>query len=176
MNKKEIKGMIICGFPGVGKTTVESITHEMGIYRYCDLESTPYRLVIGPNGEVSANPNFCTSYVDAIENLAGPYGYEVVMVSTHKEVREELRRRGAPYIIVAPEKWLKDEYLLRYVARRSDYSLIQAVYERWDEWLDDIEIDGAPVIHLNSGQWLANVIVPEIIRENLSNLPKENTT
>lgn len=176
-DKKNL-ALIICGFPGVGKSAVESLASEIGIYRYNDMESTPYHFIFGLNGKKTRNPHFPGCYVDDIEKHAGSNGYsgydDVIMISSHKEVRTELKNRGIPYIIVVPEKSLKDEYLLRYVARGSDISLIETVYDYWDEWLDDIEADGAPVIHLKSGQYLADVIVPEIIRENLIKGKKEN--
>lgn len=165
--KYEQKGLIICGFPGVGKTGAESSATEKKNYEFYDMESTPFRWVVGIDHKRVPNPHFPGCYVDDIEASASKYGRKYTMVSSHKEVRDEMKMRGLRYIIVVPERNLRDEYLLRYVARGSDIGLIEQVYDHWDEWLDDIENDGAPVIHLKSGQFLADVIVPEVIRENL---------
>lgn len=165
--KRRITGLIICGFPGVGKSTASALASECKNYDFNDMESSAYSWIVGFDGKRTRNPSFPACYVDNIEMNASQYGYPVVLVASHKSVRDEMKKRGIPYIIVVPDKGLKDEYLLRYVARGSDIDLIEQVYDHWDEWLDEIETDGAPVIHLKSGQFLADVIVPEIIRDSL---------
>ena len=162
-----MKGLIICGFPGVGKSAVESISHAMNIFDYNDMESSAYGWITGLSGKRERNPHFPECYVDDIEMHASQYGYPVVMVASHKEVRDEMKRRGIPYIIVAPEKSLKDEYMARYLVRRSNYGLIKQIFDHWDEWLDEIEQDGAPVIHLKAGQYLSDILIPEIARKHL---------
>jgi len=165
-------GLVICGFPGVGKTAAASLAKEKHNYDFQDMESTAFRWVIGIDHKRVPNPHFPGCYVDDVERSASQYGYKYTMISSHKEVRDELKSRGIHYIIVVPEKSLRDEYLLRYVARGSDIKLIEQVYDHWNEWLDEIENDGAPVIHLKSGQFLADAIVPEIIREHLRDAKK----
>lgn len=165
--KYEQKGIIICGFPGVGKTSVESIAIKKKNYEFYDLESTSFRWIVSTENERVLNPNFPGCYVDSIEASASKYGHKYTMVSSHKEVRDEMKMRGLRYVIIVPERNLIDEYLLRYIARGNDIELIEQVYYHWYEWLNDIENDGAPVIHLKSGQFLADVIVPEVIRDNL---------
>ena len=164
MNKRT--GLILCGFPGIGKSATQGLAEREGNFDFIDAESTPFRWVeLRINGKRLPNRDFPDNYVDFIADCAGKY--KVTLTATHKQVRDEMKRRGLAYIIVAPEKSLKDEYLLRYVARGSDMGLIEQVYDHWDEWLDELEEDGAPVIHLKSGQFLADVIVPECIQLRL---------
>lgn len=163
MNKRT--GLILCGFPGIGKTATQGLAESKGNFGFIDAESSPFRWVQLPNGKRLPNRDFPDNYIDFVTDCAGKY--KVTMTATHKQVRDEMKRRGIAYIIVAPEKSLKDEYLLRYVARGSDMGLIEQVYDHWDEWLDELEEDGAPVIHLKSGQFLADAIVPECIRLHL---------
>lgn len=169
----KITALIISGFPGIGKSSVAELAAEKHNFGYCDFESTPYRFRWLENGERVAESEWPGNYVDAIEKVAGPLGgYDVVMISTHKEVRDELNARGIPFIIVMPYDELLDEYMLRYVARGSDFSLIKQVFDNWYAWLYELNNYGAPVIHLKSGQFLADLIVPEIIRDHLRDATK----
>ncbi|MBQ7465520.1 MAG: hypothetical protein IJS55_03245 [Oscillospiraceae bacterium] len=163
MNKRT--GLILCGFPGIGKTATQDLAERKGNFGFIDAESSSFRWVQLLNGKRLPNSDFPGNYIDFVTYCAGKY--KVTMTATHKQVRDEMKRRGLAYIIVAPEKSLKDEYILRYVARGSDMGLIEQVYDHWDEWLDELEKDGAPVIHLKSGQFLADAIVPECIRLSL---------
>lgn len=161
---KEYKqtGLIICGFPGVGKSATATVAKERyHSFDFRDMESTPYRFTFEAGGGRFENPSFPTNYVDDIRQSSGPHGFKVTMVSCHQNVRNELKNQGLCYLIVVPERSLKEEYIRRYVVRGSDFSLIEQVYRNWDNWIDGLEKDGAPVIHLSSGEFLSDVIVPE---------------
>ena len=69
-----------------------------------------------------------------------------------------MKEQGIKYIIVAPKRDLKNEYLVRYLKRGSDIDFINLLSEKWDEFLTEIENDGAPVILLDTGEVLADVI------------------
>lgn len=161
----DVKGLIICGFPGVGKSAASQKSRDI-----CDCESTPFHTIYeevytGKNGEAIPptiisvkNPNWVSDYVDRIEKISSDGNAFYVLVSLHKEVRDEMDKRGLPYVIVVPEKSLKDEYLGRYVKRGNGQSFIRKVYDNWDEWLDEIESSGDPVIHLKAGEVLADIL------------------
>ena len=162
---EKIKGMIICGFPGVGKSTAATKSREI-----VDCESTAFHYPADwafyadnknmgkPAPKPVENPNWVSDYVDQIEIMASENGYPFVLVSTHLKVREEMDMRGIPYIVVVPKKDAKDEYMARYLMRGDRAEFIQTVYDYWDEWLDEIETHGAPVIHLNKGQVLKEIM------------------
>lgn len=156
-----IKGLIISGFPGIGKTTAERVYRES-----IDCESTPFHYVFEPScpdGVEKENPNWVKEYVDFIEKSAKDGKYNFIFISSHLKVREELDMRMIPYIVVAPEKCLKDEYLARYVKRGDCAEFIIEVSESWDEWLEEIEHDAPAVIHLKSGQVLADILpIPQL--------------
>lgn len=150
--KGKIKHLIICGFPGVGKTTAERRSREV-----IDCESTAFHFTF-ENGMQKENPDWVSKYVDHIEQLASKENYQYILVSSHLKVRVEMEKRGIPYICVVPEIYLRDEYLARYVKRGDSAAFIQRLYDHWNEWLEEIDRHGAPVIHLAEGQNISDMI------------------
>ena len=149
---EKIKRLIICGFPGVGKTSAERKSREV-----IDCESTSFHFTI-ENGVQKEEPEWVSKYVDHIESLASKGNYQYVLVSSHLKVREEMEKRGIPYICVVPKSGLRDEYLARYVKRGDSAHFIQRIYDHWSEWLEEINRHGAPVIHLAEGQNISDMI------------------
>ena len=149
--------MVICGFPGVGKSTAAHNRTNV-----VDAESSVYSWMFDPsepNAPRKRNPAFPQNYGDHIESLGGVCGYDVILASCHKEVREELDRRGIDYVFVVPEKNRKDEYMKRYLKRGSDVEFINLLHEKWDVWLDEIENNGKhAVIHLGAGEYISEVL------------------
>lgn len=153
------KCIVIAGFPGVGKT----VAAEKNRY-WVDLESTAHHWFFDPEhpGEPpKENPAWPGNYVDAIECADSPYGCTAILVSTHREVREEMHRRGIEFIIVAPTYRLKSEYLARYLKRGSDYEFIRMMEKRWGELLEDLLHDGAPVIWMGEPENTLEDILPK---------------
>lgn len=154
---KEFKAMVICGFPGVGKTSAANNRTNI-----CDAESSGFSWVFDPekpNKPRERNPEFPNNYGAYIAKLASPYGYDVVLASSHKGVREELDRRGIDYVIVVPEKNAKDAYMKRYIERGSNAEFVNLLYENWEAWLDEIENNGKhAVIHLAASEYLSDFL------------------
>lgn len=147
--------IVICGFPGIGKSCV---AHDrMSIE---DSDSSSYSWMWDkeePHKRVR-NPEFPQNYADSIEKKVKGIEFEYILVSSHIDVRAELKRRGIRYIVVAPKRHLKSEYLIRYLKRGSTMDFIQILSGKWDEFIDGIESEDAPVIWLESGQYLSDVI------------------
>ena len=154
---RKYRNLIICGFPGVGKSTVAERCKSV-----LDLESTPFHFNPYFKGE---DPNWFVRYVDAIEESANDVQYNYILVSTHKLVRSELQYRGIPYIIVTPLIKLKDEYLSRYVKRGDCYDFIETLSSNWEQWIEDFVYDDMPIIHLDAGETICKLLpVPGVYR------------
>lgn len=161
-----LKGIIICGFPGIGKTTAESVCREA-----IDCESSGFHYIFDPT-EVNAknpygvrkeNPNWVSEYVNFIERCTKNDKYRFVLASTHLKVREELDTRMIPYIVCVPTIELKDEYLARYVKRGDSAEFIIEVSKRWSEWLNEIEANAPAIVHLKAGQVLSDILpIPQL--------------
>lgn len=147
------KAIIICGFPGVGKTTVANNRRSI-----LDAESSAFSWEFDPEKpyERKRNCSFPGNYIKYIKEQSERF--DAILVSSHRRVMDALRAEGEQYVIVAPRRELKNEYLIRYLQRGSDIDFIELLNEKWDEFLTDIENDGAPVIWLESGNVLADVL------------------
>lgn len=162
----KFKAIIICGFPGVGKTTAEQRCRQA-----IDCESSGFQYRFDPTevnagspaGVYKENQNWVEKYVDQLVELAMDVRYHYVFASTHQEVRDELCARFIPYVVVVPDRSLKDEYLSRYVMRGDSAEFIMGIYENWDDWLKAIDIEAPAVIHLKAGQVLSDILpIPQL--------------
>ena len=157
---KKLKGIIICGFPGVGKSyaaqrSTDITDAESSAFHY----PTDWENINEPEKmRTTEDPDWVKKYVDHLVDMASQYGYRYVLASTHDEVIAELNSRFVPYVVVAPDRSLKDEYLGRYLKRGSDADFIINLNENWDEWLDQIERYSSAVIHLKAGQTISDIL------------------
>lgn len=159
--EKKYRNLIICGFPGVGKSTAAELCRSA-----LDLESTSFHFrydntevnAKAPQGLFKENPNWVSDYVDEIEKAANDPQYNFILVSTHKKVREEMQYRGVPYIIVTPLIKLKDEYLAKYVRRGDSYKFIKTLHDKWEKWIEDFVHDDMPIIHLESDENISKLL------------------
>lgn len=106
--------MIICGFPGTGKSTMAKFS------RWVDLESTPFK------------KNWLL-YAEVAKHMSDN-GY-TVMISTHKEVLDALEQIEARYTVVIPPTTDKSTYLMRYAMRGNTDEFIGLLDKNWDGWL-----------------------------------------
>ena len=109
--------MIICGFPGTGKSTMAKFS------RWVDLESTPFK------------KNWLL-YAEVAKHMSDN-GYNV-MISTHEEVLDALEQIEARYTVVIPPITDKNTYLTRYDMRGNSYEFIKLLHENWEKWLSTI--------------------------------------
>lgn len=109
--------MIICGFPGTGKSTMAKSSN------WVDLESTPFQ-------------KQWVLYANVAKHMSDN-GY-TIMVSTHAEMLDALEQIGATYTVVIPPISDKDVYLHRYDMRGDSYDFIRYLDANWEKWITDI--------------------------------------
>ena len=136
------KTYIIAGFPGVGKSWLKNKYGD----KISDSDSSQF-----PKDEFPQN------YINHIKSLIG--NKIVILVSTHKEVLQELENNNIDYILVYPNRELKDEYLERYKQRGSPEGFINLLNNKWDEFHNDLE-NTKPFkrIVLNKGEFLKDIL------------------
>jgi hypothetical protein len=126
--------LIISAFPGTGKTYFYNNSNK----RVLDSDSSNFSWIDGGGiGPSVRNPEFPQNYIDHIKENIGKY--DIILVSSHKEVRESLVKNGIKFTLIYPERNLKDEYLQRYINRGSDDKFIGIMYRNWDLFIDDMD-------------------------------------
>ena len=141
------KGIIICGFAGIGKTSFPDFVPYYQSTKYFDLPSTFFRKEEG----------WQKLYVDCAEAFADKYDY--IFVSTHDMVIDELIRRRNNFYIVYPRKQCKQEYMERFIKRGSPTDYIERFMKNWDNFVDKLDkVNCKNKISLRTGQYLSDVI------------------
>lgn len=126
---------IISGFPGVGKSTLFNTDSDLKI---TDSDSSQFSWI----EKGVRNPNFPKNYIDHIKDCMGKY--DIVLVSSHKVVRDALRDNGINYEIFYPSEGDKEIYIERYRNRGNDENFIKLVNENWESWIAEIDEDDHP--------------------------------
>lgn len=148
------KSIVICGFPGIGKTCAASNRSNI-----LDAESSAFSWIWNvdiPEKGRERNPDFPGNYIKYIkENMEK---YDVILASSHQAVREALKAEGVQFVIVAPLPTLQNEYMIRYLERGSSVDFIEQLYENWATFINDLCNDGAPIIWLEKGMYLTDVL------------------
>lgn len=139
---------IICGFPGIGKST---------FFKEC--LDTPLTVSDSDSSNFDKS-KFPENYINHIKSHIGSIDF--ILVSTHEAVLNELELENLDHYIVYPDKSLKEEYLERYKKRGSDQKFIKLLSDNWDDWIYGIEArvgdEYTTLIKLNKGQNLSDAI------------------
>ena len=126
------KAIVISAFPGVGKSYYQQHTD----LKVLDSDSSGYSWVVN-KGVKERNPDFPRNYIEHIkENLDK---VDIILVSSHKEVRHALVRAGVHYVIVYPSVSLKREYLNRYQLRGNDENFVEMMKKNYTSFINEIE-------------------------------------
>jgi hypothetical protein len=133
--------MVICGFPGIGKTYTTQNWNFSNIKIY-DLDSSDFSWIDKNDYFKGRNPNFPANYIEYIKSIDDENS--VILTSSHKEVREVLKAAGIDYYVVYPnlESFGKDFYLDRIRKRENGInsdSFVSLVAENCEDWIKDIE-------------------------------------
>lgn len=138
------KTKVYSAFPGCGKTTYFNTTDK----NVLDSDSSKFDKKLFPQ-----------NYIKHIETNVGNDSVDKILVSSHKDVRNGLTNRGIPYVLVYPERELKDEYIERYKQRGNNDSFIKLLDNNWDIWMDEMDSQiGCYKVRLGKGQFLTDVI------------------
>lgn len=134
------KGIIIAGFPGVGKST--AVSEYKGKSKVIDMESSEFHWLYDENGNKYCNPEWPYNYVDAITDAAKSCDEDTyVLISTHNEVLNLLNEDsdwGSPFIAVIPKT--KSIYIDRYKQRGSSKEFIEKLDIEFDNFTNDVKM------------------------------------
>ena len=140
---------VYSAFPGVGKTTYFNTTD---------------RNVLDSDSSKFDKKHFPDNYIDHIERNVQDPKVDKILVSSHKDVRDALLKKGIPFVLVYPNREIKDEYIQRYKDRGNNDSFVDLLEKNWDNWMDEMDQMEAPKgqtlykVKLGPGQYLTDVI------------------
>jgi hypothetical protein len=134
---------VISAFPGCGKTFL--------------FKNNPDLIILDSDSSNFDKENFPQNYINHIISNIGKV--DIILVSSHKEVREALIDSKIDFTIVYPSIELKDEYIKRYIQRGSPENFIELLKNNWENWITEIEDDlRLEKIKLSKGEYLSDVI------------------
>lgn len=110
--------LIIAGFPGMGKSYLFNENKEY----YSDSDSSKFD-----------KKDFPKNYIEHIKKLIGKK--QLILVSSHIEVRNALLQAGLPFIYVLPTLDRLEEFCINYKKRGSSKEFIEKVRKNWEQWL-----------------------------------------
>ena len=148
------KTIIICGYPGVGKSYYEEhFKSENNII--LDSDSSLFSWIYDKNLNKTnkRNPTFPNNYIDHIKLNIG--SADIIFVSTHKEVISALIENKIRFCIVKPvhTEQMKEIYLNKYVKRNNTPEFIKLMKDKWDDFhqdLSDVSLKhDIPIFYLN---------------------------
>jgi hypothetical protein len=103
------------------------------------------------------NQIFLENYIEHIKSNLGKA--DIIMVSSHKEVRDALVENEIEFTLVYPDPNIKEEYIQRYIDRGSPESFVNLLTNNWETWIDELsEQVGCEKITLNKGQYISDVV------------------
>lgn len=122
-NKNEFKIKVYSAFPGTGKSTYSEISGLNVI----DLDSSDFD-----------KENFPENYIQHIKEKIEDPEVDFILVSSHKTLRDALDYHEIPFVLVYPERSIKEEYINRFKLRGNPESFIKLLDEYWDGWIDEM--------------------------------------
>jgi hypothetical protein len=152
-----ISGMIIIGYPCIGKTSTADISNGV-----IDLESSYFN-----NG----NPKWYESYVNVAQDLASQ-GY-TVLVSSHSNVVQSLKMSGhhdIPVVVFCPALEFKEDWIERAKIRfensklSKDERAYKRIKEHFEEDINALVNSGFEIHYLDNNSYLDNSIIYERYR------------
>lgn len=135
--------VVISAFPGCGKSTL--FNKPPAGFSVFDSDSFMF------NKEM-----FPVNYIEHIKALIRGTGNKIILVSSHKEVRDLMDKEDIDYTLVVPSRDIKDEYIQRYIDRGNTSGFVDLLRENWDTFLDSCTHH--TTIELKSGEFLSSVL------------------
>lgn len=137
-----MKATLISAFPGTGKTYFFNNTNK---------------IVLDSDSSKFDKKEFPQNYINHIKNNIDKA--DVILISSHKVVREALEANGLFFTLVYPEKKLKADYVLRYINRGSPDGFISLVKNNWDMWIDELKSQkNCDHVVLKLNQYISDII------------------
>jgi hypothetical protein len=114
------KTLIISAFPGTGKS-------------FLFLNSD--KLVLDSDSSNFDKKDFPKNYIKHIKKFIGII--DIICVSSHKIVRDELVKNNLNFILSYPDINLKQQYINRFLHRGNNENFIKLLSDNWERWIEE---------------------------------------
>lgn len=143
---------VLSGFPGIGKTFYKGNSN----LNILDSDSSKFSWI----KKGIRNPEFPNNYIEHIKD--NMYKVDIVLVSSHKVVRDALVDNNIRFLLVYPDISLKEEYIKRFKNRGNDDPFIKMFEDNWDKFINEMDNQkGCESRKLKSGEFLSTVFKRE---------------
>lgn len=142
--RKSQHALVVSAFPGTGKTTL--FNKLKGDFKILDSDSSTFD-----------KSKFPQNYIEHIKNNLDDV--DVILVSSHKDVREAMTEAGIKYDYILPHPSLKEEYIGRFWLRGNDENFIKLLDKFWEDWTD-VSNETNYYIQMEHGQHLSDIVKP----------------
>lgn len=143
--------LVVSGFPAVGKSRFYA-TSGLSV---ADSDSSQFSW----RSPGKRHPDFPDNYMRHIKSLLGKR--DVILVSSHKDVRDALVANGIRFTLVYPQRAIKEQYLERCRERGSDDAFVAMLDKMWDVWIGELqEQPHCEHIELGRDEYLSDVLLP----------------
>ncbi len=167
-SKKQQLGQIICGFSGVGKTTLgkkyQNVA-EIGqsLYRFIFTDPNAYTMDRELRKNIKEgkipNPEWPMNYINKIQELRQEY--DLVLVFTDPTLMEYFEKLKIPFWIALPDKSRKEEFLNNFRKRGQDENFIIRADREWDRRIEQFMKRKEKKILLKKGEYLEDALIEQ---------------
>lgn len=146
---------IVAAFPGTGKSVLAATVPGV-----VDSDSSGFSWIYRSPDVRERHPDWPSNYVSHICELCQS-SLRLVLVSTHREVRDALVEHEIPFTLVYPDGALREEYRARMARRGSPAALIAKVIdELWESALAECRAQhGCDHLVLGVGEYLLDALL-----------------
>jgi hypothetical protein len=139
----DAKTLVISAFPGTGKSYY---------FKNSDLN------VKDSDSSTFDKSKFPDNYIRHIQDHIGKV--DIIMVSSHEEVRDALVSNKIDFVLVYPDISLKNEYIKRFNKRGNPEAFISLLSNNWDNWITNMDEQADCVSYkLQSKKYLSNILI-----------------
>lgn len=154
-------GVIVSGFPGCGRQYLKTNCRDG---------------ITVENVKVSDydSDGFPDNYVDYVLSIVDKN--DIVLISSHPAICEELNSRGVDFNLFYPERSRRNEFVENFVMAHKPAKQIQEIDNNWTEWIDLIEertLEHCFKHSLSKGQFIGNFPMMNAYVYNLLNGNKD---
>lgn len=133
--------IVVAAFPGCGKSHL--------------FRSSKDKIVLDSDSSLFDKAYFPNNYIKHIQENIGVA--DIILVSSHKVVRDALVDNNIDFVLVYPNIKSKDEYIQRYIQRKSPQGFIDLISSNWDNWINECKTQkGCGKIELKENQYLSD--------------------